>query len=62
MNAIPMIVQCAANQSKGAPPVRCIWCGHPAWLPDLRAEGDGRRRRAVTVLADDEVSLRKAAS
>jgi hypothetical protein len=32
MNAIPMIVQCAANQSKGAPPARCIRCGRPAWF------------------------------
>jgi hypothetical protein len=28
----PMIVQCAANQSKGAPPARCIWCGRSAWF------------------------------
>jgi hypothetical protein len=32
MNAIPMIVRCAANQSKGAPTACCIRCGRPAWF------------------------------
>jgi hypothetical protein len=48
MNAIPMIVQCAANQSKGALPARCIWCGRPAWFraePCLSCVLKGRRRR-----------------
>jgi hypothetical protein len=32
MNAIPMIVQCAVNQSKGVPSAWCIRCKRPSWL------------------------------